>query len=105
MIEYSCADCKNLIFDKQKYKYIYSNRCNINCENYPFINGAEYCPYFELFKKSELFTTSKSRGGKREGAGRKKLPDNIKKHKVNFWITWKEKELIKEFLNKIRSEI
>ena len=32
------------------------------------------------------------RGGKRDGAGRKRLPDEIKKHKVNFWITWEEKE-------------
>ena len=44
------------------------------------------------------------RGGKRDGAGRKKLPDEIKKHKVNFWITWEEKEKIKEFIKQIRKE-
>ena len=44
------------------------------------------------------------RGGKRDGAGRKKLPDEIKKHKVNFWITWEEKEKIKEFRKQIRTE-
>lgn len=44
------------------------------------------------------------RGGKRDGAGRKRLPDEIKKHKVNFWITWEEKEKIKEFIKQIRKE-
>lgn len=43
------------------------------------------------------------RGGKREGAGRKPLPAEIKKHKVVYWITLFEKELIREYIKKIRS--
>ena len=43
-----------------------------------------------------------ARGGKREGAGRPRLPDDIRKSKVNFWITLKEKEMIKRIIKKLR---
>ena len=43
-----------------------------------------------------------TRGGTRPNAGRPKLPDDIKRHKINFYITFKEKELIREFIKKIR---
>lgn len=35
--------------------------------------------------------------------GRPPLPSEIKKHKVNFWITWEEKEKIKEYIKQIRA--
>ena len=43
-----------------------------------------------------------TRGGTRPNAGRPKLPDAIRKHKVNFWITLAEKEMIRRFINRIR---
>lgn len=39
-----------------------------------------------------------TRGGKREGAGRPRLPDDVRKHKVNFWITLQDKEFIREII-------
>lgn len=46
-----------------------------------------------------------TRGGKRENAGRPKLPEHIRKHKVNFWVTLAEKEMIKRIIKKIREEM
>ena len=46
-----------------------------------------------------------TRGGKREGAGRPALLPENKKYKVNFWITLKEKELVRGFINSIRNVI
>ena len=43
-----------------------------------------------------------TRGGKREGAGRPRLPDDVRKHKVNFWVTLTEKEMIRRFIKRIR---
>ena len=43
-----------------------------------------------------------TRGGKREGAGRPRLPDDIRKYKVNFWITLAEKEMIRRFIKRVR---
>ena len=45
-----------------------------------------------------------TRGGARPNAGRPKLPEHIRKHKVNFWITLAEKELIKQYIKDIRKE-
>ena len=42
------------------------------------------------------------RGGKRPNAGRPRLPDDVRKHKVNFWITLAEKEMIKRFIKRVR---
>lgn len=44
-----------------------------------------------------------NKGGYRPNSGRKKLPDNIKKHKVNFYITFEEKEYLKKMLEKRRT--
>lgn len=38
------------------------------------------------------------RGGTRPNAGRPKLPEHIRKHKVNFWITLQDKEFIREII-------
>ena len=46
-----------------------------------------------------------TRGGTRPNAGRPKLPEHIRKHKVNFWITLAEKEMIKRFIKRIREEM
>ena len=43
-----------------------------------------------------------TKGGYRPNSGRKKLPDNIKKHKVNFYITFEEKEYLKKVLEERR---
>lgn len=43
-----------------------------------------------------------TRGGKRPNAGRPRLPDDIRKHKVNFWITLAEKEMIRRFIKRVR---
>lgn len=45
-----------------------------------------------------------TRGGARSNAGRPRLPDDVRKHKVNFWITLAEKELIKQYIKDIRKE-
>ena len=45
-----------------------------------------------------------TRGGYRPNAGRPRLPDDVRKHKVNFWITLAEKEMIREFIKMIRKE-
>ena len=41
-------------------------------------------------------------GGKRINSGRKPKSPEEKRNKVNFYVTIKEKELIKEFIKKIR---
>ena len=41
-------------------------------------------------------------GGKRLGAGRKKLPINLKKHKTSFWLTIEEKEKVKHYIEEMR---
>ena len=46
-----------------------------------------------------------TRGGSRPNAGRPKLPEAIRKHKVNFWITLAEKEMIKRFIKRVRDEL
>lgn len=45
-----------------------------------------------------------SKGGSRPNSGRKKLPDNIKRHKVNFYITFEEKEYLKKMLEERRAK-
>lgn len=46
-----------------------------------------------------------TRGGTRPNAGRPRLPDDVRKSKVNFWITLAEKEMIKRFIKRIREEM
>ena len=46
-----------------------------------------------------------TRGGARPNAGRPRLPDDVRKHKVNFWITLAEKEMIKRFIKRVRDEL
>ena len=46
-----------------------------------------------------------TRGGSRPNAGRPKLPEDIRKYKVNFWITLDEKEMIKRFIKRVREEM
>lgn len=43
-----------------------------------------------------------TKGGARPNAGRPKLPDDIKRHKINFYITYEEKELIKNYIKQLR---
>ena len=45
-----------------------------------------------------------TRGGTRPNAGRPRLPDDVRKSKVNFWITLQEKEMIKQYIKDIRKE-
>ena len=42
------------------------------------------------------------RGGKRPNAGRKKLPDEVKRHKVNFYITYAERDYLRYMLKQKR---
>ena len=46
-----------------------------------------------------------TRGGTRPNAGRPRLPDDVRKQKVNFWITLAEKEMIRQFIKRIREEM
>lgn len=39
-----------------------------------------------------------TRGGKREGAGRKSLPEELKKVAVKFYIRTKDREAVKDFI-------
>lgn len=39
-----------------------------------------------------------ARGGKREGAGRKSLPEELKKVAVKFYCRLKDREAIKNFI-------
>lgn len=41
-------------------------------------------------------------GGKRLGAGRKKLPANLKKNRVSFWLTVEEQKLVKQYIEEVR---
>ena len=41
-------------------------------------------------------------GGKRPNAGRKKLPDNIKRQKVNFYVTYAERDYLRDILKQKR---
>ena len=45
------------------------------------------------------------RGGTRPNAGRPRLPDDVRKSKVNFWVTLAEKEMIKRFIKRVRDEL
>lgn len=62
-----------------------------------------------LIKQSKSYLHYKehimTRGGTRPNAGRPKLPEHIRKHKVNFWITLAEKEMIKRFIKRVRDEL
>ena len=46
-----------------------------------------------------------TRGGSRPNEGRPKLTEHIRKHKVNFWVTLAEKEMIRRFLKRVRDEL
>lgn len=41
-------------------------------------------------------------GGKRPNSGRKKLPDDIKRHKVNFYVTYAERDYLRDILKQKR---
>lgn len=43
-----------------------------------------------------------TRGGTRPNAGRKKLPDDIKRHKINFYITYAERDYLRAMLKQKR---
>lgn len=43
-----------------------------------------------------------TRGGTRPNAGRPKLPEHLKKHKVNFYITYAERDYLRDILKQKR---
>lgn len=43
-----------------------------------------------------------TRGGKREGAGRPQIPDNMKAKQVTFWLYSWEVEKVRQFIKTIR---
>ena len=45
-----------------------------------------------------------TRGGKREGSGRPKTPEEEKRNQRNFYLTEKENKKVKEFIEKLRAE-
>jgi hypothetical protein len=44
------------------------------------------------------------RGGKREGSGRKPLPEGLKRKMVSFRLNPQEAEKVREYLKKLRAE-